>query len=320
MSRRTILVVGVLLALAVVLAWRQPSWLDPTGAYTAELPDAAGIRAGDDVRVSGVAVGEVTEVAARGDRVYVGFELDQDVPLTADTRTEVKLASLLGERYLQLTPGRSRPLPDGGGLPLANAFGSYTLERFWLDNSDTLGRIDLEAVSRAVDVLSTDLNGSPRTNQAALDGLTALARTATKRDQQVGRLLASTRAVTDEVVAQRRQLTSLMTNADQVFAMVADRKAALDALLRDSRALVLDLTAMARRNQAPVRAALRDLRTILATLTRHRDDLARTLELADPAMRLYVNSAGDGPWLGVNAPYFTFPDSWWCTVRNDIGC
>jgi phospholipid/cholesterol/gamma-HCH transport system substrate-binding protein len=60
---------------------------------------------------------------------------------------------------------------------------------------------------------------------------------------------------------------------------------------------------------------------VLGTLVKHRDDLAKTLQLADPAMRLYVNSAGDGPWLGVNAPYVIFPDSYWCVVmKKDIGC
>lgn len=317
--KRSTLITLVVLALLGVMALTRPGWTRPAGHYTAELPDAAGIRPGDDVRVAGIRVGHVTGLAARGDRVHVDFTLDQDVPVTRDTGTEVKLASLLGERYLSLTPGVAKRL-GGGTLPLANAHGSYTIERFWLENGHTLDKLDLTTLSRAVSVLSQDLNGSPRTNRAALDGLASVAGMVAKRDQQISRLLASTRAVTDEVVAQRRQLVGLMRNADQVFTMVEERKAAIDALLRDSRSLVLDLTTMAKANAAPAERALRRLRTILQVLVRQRDELARTLEVADPAMRLYVNSAGDGPWLGVNAPYFVLPDSFWCGARKDIGC
>ena len=288
--------------------------------FTAELPDAAGLRAGDDVQVAGIAVGEVRKVAAVGDRVEVEFRLDDDVRLTDDTRTEVKLATLLGTRFLDLTPGTGHALADGGTIALSRAYGSYTLERMWLDNGDVAGRFDPEALSRAVDVLSRDLNGSPSDNRAALDGLADLADVVTRRDAQLTRLLAATHSVTDEAVAQRKQLVQLMQRGDQVFTMLEQRKEAIDALLRDTRSMVLDLTDAARRTHRPMTAALARLHTILATLVKHRDDLAETLKLADPALRLYVNSAGDGPWLGVNAPWAIFPDSWWCAMRKDLGC
>ncbi len=289
--------------------------------YSADLPDAAGIRAGDDVRVAGIDVGDVRSIAAKGDRVHVEFRLDRDVPLTVDTRTEVKLATLLGKRYLKLTPGRGQRLAEGNSVDLSHAYGSYTLERFWIEHGGDVGQFDMGALSDAVDVLASDLSGSPSANRDALDGLGDLSEIAQRRDAQVARLLTLTRSVTHEAVDQRKQLVQLMTRGDKVFRMVEKRKEAIDLLLRDSRALVIQLTDMAERNQVPMTSAMKDLRVVLGTLVKHRDDLAKTLQLADPAMRLYVNSAGDGPWLGVNAPYVIFPDSYWCLVmKKDIGC
>ena len=313
-----------LLAIAALVAVFGPARNQILGGhwdYSADLPDAAGIRAGDDVRVAGIAVGEVQEIAARGDRVRVDFRLDQDVPLTTDTRTEVKLATLLGKRYLNLTPGKGAQLSEGGNVALTHAYGSYTLERFWIEHGGDVGQFDMGTLSKAVDVLARDLSGSPSANRDALDGLADLSEIAQKRDAQVARLLQTTRSVTDEAVAQRKQLVQLMTRGDKVFRMVEKRKEAIDDLLRDSRELVVQLTDLAERNQVPMTSALTDLRTVLGTLVKHRDDLTKTLQLADPAMRLYVNSAGDGPWLGVNAPYVIFPDSYWCLVMKEaIGC
>jgi len=311
-----------LLAIALVAAVAGPAknLFGSRWDYSADLPDAAGVRSGDDVRVAGVDVGDVQTVEARGDRVHVAFRLDRDVPLTVDTRTEVKLATLLGKRYLNLTPGNGARLADGGNVDLSHAYGSYTLERFWIEHGSDIGHFDTGALSKAVDVLARDLSGSPSANRDALDGLADLSDITQRRDAQVARLLTATRSVTDEAVAQRKQLVQLMTRGDKVFRMVESRKKAIDALLRDGRALVVQLTDMARRNQVPMTSALHDLRAVLGTLVEHRDDLVDTLKRADPAMRLYVNSAGDGPWLGVNAPYMIFPDSYWCTVMKDIGC
>lgn len=317
---RRVLLAMLALAVIVALASQTTSLFGVRRDFTAELPDAAGIRAGDEVQVAGVAVGAVRSVEAHGDRVEVGFRLDRDVPLTADTRTEVKLATLLGTRFLNLTPGKGTTLTAGDTIGLDHAFGSYTLERAWLDNGDALGQFDLDALSKAVDVLSTDLNGSPDANRAALDGLATLSETVTTRDAQLTRLLASTRSVTDEAVAQRGGLTQLMERGDKVFEMVQARKQAIDLMLRDARSLVVDLTAMAKRTHKPMTAALHQLHGILKVLVAHRDDLARTLKVADPALRLYVNSSGDGPWIGVNAPYAVFPDSLWCVMLKDIGC
>lgn len=319
MSRRTVLVaVGLVIALvagvAIVRTLRGGTDLD------VQLPDAAGIRSGDPVRIAGIDVGKVRRIAATGDRVTVRVHLDRGVAVRSGTRTEVKLSSLLGQRYLELQPGSGRPLHDGATLPLANATGAYTIERFWLDSAPTLTGLDLKTLSRAVDVLSTDLAVSPKSSHDALAGLSAVAGIVTKRDAQISALLDATREVTDQVVAQRAQLTRLMTNADQVFTMIAQRRQAIDLLLRRTRALVTDLNAMARTNAKPMAAALTQLHTILTVLRRHRDDLERTLQVAAPAMRLYVDSAGDGPWLGVNAPYFILPDSFWCLTRKDIGC
>jgi phospholipid/cholesterol/gamma-HCH transport system substrate-binding protein len=310
------------LAIAAIVAVVGPAKniLGSRWDYSADLPDAGGVRSGDDVRVAGIDVGDVRSVEARGDRVRVDFRLDRDVPLTVDTRAEVKLATLLGKRYLNLTPGKRARLAEGENIDLSYAYGSYTLERFWVEHGGDVGQFDLDALSKAVDVLATDLSGSPSANRDALDGLSDLSEITQKRDAQVARLLTMTRSVTDEAVAQRDQLVQLMTRGDKVFRMVEKRKEAIDALLRDGRALVVQLTDMARRNQVPMTSALRDLSTVLGELVRHRDDLTDTLKIADPAMRLYVNSAGDGPWLGVNAPYVIFPDSYWCTVMKDIGC
>jgi len=319
LSRRRRLIgvaLAICLALFGFLVYR--SLTGPTH-YRAQLHNAAGIRAGDEVRIAGIQVGSVTGIAARGAVVDVDFTVDSNIELTTDTRTEVKLGSLLGQRFLQLSVGNGPRLAADGTLSLADAEDAYTLEQFWLDASPVIGELDLPTLSKAINVL-TQSTGSASSTKAALDGLTTVANLVNQRSTELTQLVASTRAVTDQVLAQKSQLTSLITHGGQVFALIAQRRDAVARLLADGRSLVLNLTSMAKTNSAPMHTALTRLNSILAVLTRQEADLTTTLKLANPAMRLYVNSAGDGPWIGVNAPGLILPDSWWCLQLKGIGC
>lgn len=309
-QRRRLVAVAVVVCLVAVGFFIYRSVTGPIG-YEAQLHNAAGLQAGDEVRIAGIQVGSVSSIAAKGAVVEVDFNVNRDIKLTADTRTEVKLGSLLGQRFLQLDLGNGPQLAHGGTLPLADADDSYTLEQFWLDASPVIGELDLPTLSKAINVLQQSTSTSAST-QAALDGLTSVANLVNARSAQITQLVTATRSVTDQVIAQKDQITSLLTNGAAVFSLIAQRRDAVARLLTDGRSLVTTLTAMARQNSAPMHTATMQLNKILGVLQSQEANLTKTLQLANPAMRLYVNSAGDGPWVGVNAPGLILPDSWWC--------
>lgn len=101
----------------------------PTYQVAVEVPDASQLVEADEVRVGGARVGQITSVEAvpaRGGRApYARLELALDLaqdPLPVDTRVQVRPRSILGSKYLGLTPGRSRRgVPPGGTLPLRQA-------------------------------------------------------------------------------------------------------------------------------------------------------------------------------------------------------
>ncbi|MDX6698421.1 MAG: phospholipid/cholesterol/gamma-HCH transport system substrate-binding protein [Solirubrobacteraceae bacterium] len=108
----------------------------PSYKVSAEVPDAAELVAGDEVRIGGARVGRVKTVEAvprRGARpAHARLELALDVaqqPLPLDTRAQVRPRSILGSKYLALTPGHARRgIPPGGTLPLSRAVGVVELD------------------------------------------------------------------------------------------------------------------------------------------------------------------------------------------------
>ena len=83
--------------------------------------DASGLEPGDTVRVAGIRVGTVNDVALQPDRkVMVDFDADRNVVLTTGTKAAVRYLNLVGDRYLELVdaPGSTRILPPGSQIPL----------------------------------------------------------------------------------------------------------------------------------------------------------------------------------------------------------
>lgn len=311
------MVVGLVLVGLVAIAVRTVGG-DPT--YHARLRHAAGIEAGDDVRVAGLKVGKVTGVEADRDQVDVSFTLDQapeDIGLTSDSAVEVKILSILGQRFLSLTPGDGEALEDGATIAVEHARDSYTIERFWLETTPQVEALDLKRIQGAVDVLATDLAVAPEQLRDALDGIAGVSAIATKREQQIDDLLTSTRAVTDLVISQTSDIDEVMANGTLVMVMVQQRREALRALLSNAERFVTGMTALVRTTAPQLKPALRDLQKVLQTLVEHKADLDETMRLAGPTMRVFTNATGDGPWLGVNAPWAIFPDDLVCSLTPE---
>ena len=89
-----------------------------------------------DVRISGVSVGKVQDIvlAPDGEQALAKVDIDDKYgPIPKNTRAILRTKTLLGETYIELTPGdRDGPkLPDGGTLPLAQIAESVQLDEIF---------------------------------------------------------------------------------------------------------------------------------------------------------------------------------------------
>jgi len=122
----TILVVLV----AVFLAYNANQGLPfvPTYQLKAEVPSAAALVVGNEVRIGGARVGTVDEITTRrrqdGTSVAVlGLKLERDAsPLATDSTVLIRSKSALGLKYVELTRGNaSEGFRDGDTIPLSQA-------------------------------------------------------------------------------------------------------------------------------------------------------------------------------------------------------
>ena len=122
----TILVVIV----AVYLSYIAENGLPfvPTYNINVDVANAAELVKNADVRIGGARVGQVLTITPEPATkqwphpfARLGLALQKGLePLAPDTRYQVRLASVLGGKYLEIIPGKSRDpgLPDGGTFTL----------------------------------------------------------------------------------------------------------------------------------------------------------------------------------------------------------
>ena len=124
----TVLGAVVLLVAGVFLAfsYRTADVGGPTDGYTvtADFSGIGGLKAGDEVQISGVKVGTVSNVELDQEtflaRVYISIDGDTKVP--TDTAALISSESLLGGKFLALEPGADEEvLKDGGRIQFTQA-------------------------------------------------------------------------------------------------------------------------------------------------------------------------------------------------------
>src|SRR5688500_9532125 len=113
------------LALFLWVAFGGPVPLASAG-YRVQIPfdEATQLAQESDVRVSGVSVGKVKAIELNEDgQAEATVEIDAAfAPIPSDSRATLRQKSLLGETYVELTPGseEAEPLEEDGYLPAAS--------------------------------------------------------------------------------------------------------------------------------------------------------------------------------------------------------
>jgi len=120
----TELIVGcILLAMVGVLVYISVSLgnLDLTGSWgyplQADFTTAGGLQSGAVIELAGVEIGRVENVGLADYHARVILKIRHEVALSEDARAAIKSKGLIGERYIEITPGRaSEKLKPGGKI------------------------------------------------------------------------------------------------------------------------------------------------------------------------------------------------------------
>ncbi|HZO77696.1 MAG TPA: MlaD family protein [Solirubrobacteraceae bacterium] len=234
-------------------------------------PEANELATGADVRIAGVNVGKV--VALRPDaadsRTLATLELSrQYAPRPHDTRATLRIKTLLGETYVDLSAGNrsSGELRDGGKLPDGQVEPQVTLDQI-LSTFDPKTRAAfqtwMQSQAGAVTGRGQDINTSFYELPPFFGSANGLLSALHHQSAAVRGLVANTGEFFNAISARRGELSGLITAANNLFQTTAKRNVELANLFKalpefelQSRLTLPALTTFAKRADPVVRALL----------------------------------------------------------------
>ena len=262
--------VGFTLSVAALLMFLWTAFggtlpLRPEGyRLKADFPEAALLVKEADVRMAGVNIGKVKskELGPGGRTTRVEMELDNRfAPIGRDARAILRQKSLLGETYVEITPGSpgAEKLDDGGTLARTNIDDSVELDEvFRVFDPDTRKAFQQwlhEAGIVTSDSFARDFNDSLGNAAPFFEGGADLLRPLAEQEVALRRVFRDTGRVFHAVSREDGQLRGLITNGDATFGALASRDDALaetfqvfPTFLRETRATVRRLRTWRRRS------------------------------------------------------------------------
>ena len=295
----TIAVVGIVVLLVIGIGIFDSRNLPIVGdgpTYAADFTEAAGLRNGDDVTVAGVSVGTVSSVTLRGGHVRVEFRV-KNAWLGDKSTAAIRIQTLLGAKYLAITPVGTDPLKTSDTIPLERTDAPFDVTNAFEQFSSTVTQIDTDQLGKSFEALSQAFAGTPDTVKQTLSGLTALSQSISSRDLALSQLLANTRTVTQTVVDSNTDIQSLITDGDALLSELQARSAAVTALFQGTVRLSQQLTGLVNDNQATLAPALASLSTVTDVLQANQANLQEALRLLGPYYSQLNDAVGNGRWL-----------------------
>jgi phospholipid/cholesterol/gamma-HCH transport system substrate-binding protein len=229
------------LLLFLWLAFGGPVPLKPKGyRFHTSFAEVGQLALEADVRISGVPVGKVKSIDAnkRTGRADVEIQLQSRyAPLPSDARAILRQKTLLGETYVELTPGNATapPIPEGGALASTQVSETVELDEILRAfDPDTRAAFQewMQTQAEAIENRGRDLNDALANLAPFAEDTAALAAILKRQEGAISRLIANTGIVFQALTERDGQLRSLIENSNSVFAATAERDDELKAAFR----------------------------------------------------------------------------------------
>jgi virulence factor Mce-like protein len=218
---------------AVFLSYNANSGLPfvPTYDLRANLPNAAQLVQGFEVRIGGARVGVISDIDPRqradgSTYAQVTMKLDKEIePLPEGTKLRVRPRSALGLKYIEVTPGRSdRDLQAGSVIGVEQVQTAVELDEV-LNMFDAPARVgsrnSLDGYGGGLAGRGQDINTAIEALVPLVRDLEPVARNLSSRETRIDRFFGELADAAEEAAPVAEQQASLFVNLDTSFTALA---------------------------------------------------------------------------------------------------
>jgi phospholipid/cholesterol/gamma-HCH transport system substrate-binding protein len=300
---RSPLVVGIISIAAIIAATTVAFFIDKFPAVkqaydvTAEFRDAAGLQADNQVRVAGIKVGTVSDVQLQGDRVVATLEIDNGIEIPADAFAEIKLATILGTKFVDIEAKGGAPfLEEGDIIPIDKTSIPYEIYQAANQGTGLLEDLDGQALNDMLVELTKLTKIAQDDVGSALEGLNNLGTGLNAKEDELRSLLSGADDLTGLLSDNGDEIVRLIDSSNDVLASLAHKRESIQSLLIATKQMAGTVTEVLRSNRSNLDTILTDLHDALVVLDRNVEHLDVALKYAGDSSRYFGSIFQQGRW------------------------
>lgn len=285
----------VLIALALALVGTSVYFVvkdTRSTVMTAVFSSAEGLYRGDDVKVLGVAVGQVTEIDPQDDGVHVAIEVEGGQRVPADARAAIVSPSLVSGRFVQLSPAYTGgpAMPDGGRIQLDRTAVPVSFDEVKKQLTDLSSALapagrGKQPLKEAIEAMDANLrNGNAEQLREAVEGLHSATETLADGRADMFTTVSNLNSFTQNLAVNDAAVAGFTDQLSEVSAVLAANRRELTRAIKELAAALSATGELTHDNRSRIKTSVRDLNLLGASLADRSNQLAAILQMAPTAL------------------------------------
>jgi phospholipid/cholesterol/gamma-HCH transport system substrate-binding protein len=259
----------------------------------ARFDNVSGLRNGNLVKVSGVPVGQVTEVKVVQGKALVRLSVDQQVRLPADSEAVIRWRDLIGTREVYLTPGQSTGFLRSGG-EITRTESSVDLGSVINSLGPLIGSLDPTEINRVLQTFATALQGNEGNINQIVGNLNLLLTTFGSRSATIDQMIKDYKVVTDAVGQRDQEIAQTVQNLQSLAAAFNANRGVLTTALAHLRKFTGDFNSVTAGNVQQLSQVVTTTRQLLNIAHQHSQVLNGIVQGLPSALQALMSTQSGG--------------------------
>ncbi len=271
--------------------------------YRAVFTDAAMLNAGDDVRIAGVRVGQVTDVKVYDrDQAMVSFNVNRD-RLPDGTQLYIRYKNLTGLRYLALEKGAGDPDETvGPGFTFGtdpehpDTHPAVNLTELFNGFKPLFRELSADDVNTLSEQIIKVFQGESGTMSALISSTADLTNAIADKDAVIGELITNLTKVLDTVNRNDAQFTALLDNTEQLVTGLASQRESVGSAISSVSNLTAVTASILQPTGPAIQGDIAGLKALADQINARDDDVATILTNLPVKLQKIGRAATFGSW------------------------